>query len=107
MRSTRLLEILGLLDKYSIDFNELVFTSVILCAQESGEEMPQIVSDYFCCRICVKGRTGDMLEGLKKAGVIEASYEIPAKGSTLILQDIPLNKRFVQDLIRTELYLIE
>ena len=86
-------------EKYSISPNELLLLEIILIAQEGDD--PAIVNDYFNSRKCARGGTLELLTNLQKVGVINKTYKIPAKGETLVLSDIPINKNITKDFYRS------
>lgn len=87
----------ALLEKYSINFNEYVLAKMIALAQV--KQNAEIVDEYFTMRVCCRGKTIDLLQGLKEAGIIDKSYMIPEAGSSLNFSAIPLNKEIAQDMI--------
>lgn len=87
----------ALLEKYSINFNEYVLAKMIALAQV--KQNAEMVEEYFSMGMCCRGKTIDLLQGLKEAGIIDKSYMIPEAGSSLNLSAIPLNKEIAQDMI--------
>ena len=82
-------------EKHSVNPSELLLFEIILIAQEGDD--PAIVNSYFSNRICARGGTIELLSGLKESGLINKTYVVPGKGSTLNLYDIPLNKNVAKD----------
>jgi len=82
-------------EKYGINPSELLLLEIILLAQEDDE--PELVQLYFKSRMCARGNTIDLLQGLKDAGVILASYKIPQKGEKFDIFSVPINKNLVKD----------
>lgn len=97
MKTEEIYRLFALLEKYSINFNEYVLAKMIVWAQAKQNE--EIVNDYFSMRMCTRGSTIELLEGLKESKVIDKSYEVPQKGSKLDLELIPINKKFMQSII--------
>lgn len=90
----------ALLEKYSINFNEYVLAKIIALAQV--RQNAEMVDEYFTMRVCCRGKTTDLLQGLKEAKVINESYEIPQKGSRLDLELIPMNEKIAKELLQEE-----
>lgn len=97
MKTEEIYRLFALLEKYSINYNEYVLAKMIVWAQAKQNE--EIVNDYFSMRICTRRSTIELLEGLKESKVINESYEVPQKGSKLDLSAIPINKKFMQNII--------
>lgn len=97
MKTEEIYKLFALLEKYSINFNEYVLAKMIVWAQANQNE--DIVHTYFSTRICTRGSTIELLEGLKESKVINKSYEVPKPGSKLDLHTIPINKEFIQNVI--------
>lgn len=97
MKTEEICRLFALLEKYSINYNEYVLANMIVWAQAKQNE--EMVNAYFSMRICTRGNTIELLEGLKESKIIDKSYEVPQKGSTLDLYAIPINKEFMQNII--------
>lgn len=88
----------AILEKYSINFNEYMLAKMIAFGQAGRNE--EVVKEYFSMRVCTRGSTIELLEGLKSAEIIGESYEIPQKGSTLDLHSIPMNEELAKELLQ-------
>ena len=82
-------------EKYGINPNELLLLEIILIAQEDDD--PELVQLYFKSRMCARGSTIDLLQGLQDAGVILKTYKIPEKGQKFDIFAVPINKNLVKD----------
>lgn len=100
MKIEEIYRLFALLEKYSINYNEYVLAKMIVWAQTKQNE--EIVNDYFSMRMCTRGSTIELLEGLKESKVINKSYEVPQKGSKLDLGLIPINKKIAKELLQEE-----
>ena len=95
MRHLELKQQLVFCEKYGIAPNELLLFQIILLTQEDDD--PEIVKDYFMMRTCSKGNVRDMLVKLQDCELINKSFKIPEKGTTIDPHKIPLNKNVVKD----------
>lgn len=95
MRHLELKQQLVFCEKYGIAPNELLLFQIILLTQEDDD--PEIVKDYFMMRTCSKGNVRDMLIKLQDCELINKSFKIPEKGTTIDPHKIPLNKNVVKD----------
>ena len=82
-------------EKYGINPSELLLLEIILLAQEDDD--PELVQLYFNSRMCARGSTIDLLQGLQDAGVILKTYKIPEKGQKFDIFSVPINKNLVKD----------
>jgi hypothetical protein len=82
-------------EKYGINPSELLLLEIILLAQEDDD--PELVQSYFSSRMCARGSTIDLLQGLQDAGVILKTYKIPEKGQKFDIFAVPINKNLVKD----------
>lgn len=87
----------ALLEKYSINFNEYALAKMIALAKV--KQNAEMVEEYFLMRMCCRGKTIDLLQGLKDAGLVDESYEIPKAGSVLEPCSVPLDGEFMQDIL--------
>ena len=85
------------LEKYSINFNEYMLAKVLAWAQT--KQNTEVVNQYFAMRVCCRGFTIQLLQGLKDAKLINESYEIPKAGSVFEPCSIHLDKDFMQDIL--------
>lgn len=99
MKNLELKQQLIFCEKYSINPSELLLLEIILIAQE--DDNPEIVQEYFSSRVCARGKTIELLTGLREAGVINKTYKIPEKGSTFNPCDVPINKNLVKDFYKS------
>ncbi|KAA5412411.1 hypothetical protein F2Y87_27855 [Bacteroides cellulosilyticus] len=88
----------AILEKYSINFNEYMLAKMIAWGQ--ANQNAEVVEEYFSMRMCARGNTIELLEGLKNAKIIGESYEIPQKGSNLDLHSIPMNEELAKELLQ-------
>ena len=86
---------LAFCEKYGINPSELLLLEIILIAQEDDD--PELVQSYFKSRLCARGSTIDLLQGLQDAGVILKTYKIPEKGQKFDIFAVPINKNLVKD----------
>lgn len=86
---------LAFCEKYGINPSELLLLEIILIAQEDDD--PELVQSYFKSRLCARGSTIDLLQGLQDAGVILKTYKIPEKGQKFDIFAVPVNKNLVKD----------
>ena len=86
---------LAFCEKYGINPSELLLLEIILIAQEDDD--PELVQLYFKSRMCARGSTIDLLQGLQDAGVILKTYKIPEKGQKFDIFAVPINKNLVKD----------
>ena len=82
-------------EKYGICPNELLLLEIILIAQEGDD--PELVKNYFMTSPCARGSVKDSLQSLLIKGVINKTYKLPPIGTTLKLEEIPINKNLVKD----------
>jgi len=82
-------------EKYGINPSELLLLEIILLAQEDDD--PELVQSYFKSRMCARGSTIELLQGLQDAGVILKTYKIPEKGQKFDIFAVPINKNLVKD----------
>lgn len=82
-------------EKYGINPNELLLLEILLIAQEGDES--GIVQKYFSNRVCSRGFTTELLQGLIDAGIILKSYKIPTKGTVFDPNSVPINKNVIKD----------
>lgn len=87
----------ALLEKYSINFNEYMLAKMLVWAQTN--QNAEIISEYFAMRVCCRGFTIQLLQGLKDAGLINKSYEIPKAVSVFEPCSVPLDGDFMQDIL--------
>ena len=95
MRNLEIEQQLAFCEKYSINPSELLLLEIILLAQEDDD--PELVQSYFSSRMCARGSTIDLLQGLQDAGVILKTYKIPEKGQKFDIFAVPINKNLVKD----------
>jgi len=86
-------------EKYSINPSELLLLEIILLAQDNDD--PELVQSYFSSRMCARGSTIDLLQGLQDAGVILKTYKIPGKGQKFDIFAVPINKNLVKDFYKS------
>ena len=86
---------LAFCEKYGINPSELLLLEIILIAQEDDD--PELVQSYFKSRLCARGSTIELLQGLQDAGVILKTYKIPEKGQKFDIFAVPINKNLVKD----------
>lgn len=77
-------------DTYKITPNELTLFEVLLLLQEDDD--PELVKFYFELTEQSRGQLRELLFRLQEAGLINQSFKIPEKGSSINPYDIPLNK---------------
>ena len=95
MRNLEIEQQLIFCEKYGINPSELLLLEIILLAQEDDD--PELVQLYFNSRMCARGSTIDLLQGLQDAGVILKTYKIPEKGQKFDIFSVPINKNLVKD----------
>ena len=95
MRNLEIEQQLIFCEKYSINPSELLLLEIILLAQDNDD--PELVQSYFSSRMCARGSTIDLLQGLQDAGVILKTYKIPGKGQKFDIFAVPINKNLVKD----------
>ena len=95
MRNLEIEQQLIFCEKYGINPSELLLLEIILLAQEDDD--PELVQSYFSSRMCARGSTIDLLQGLQDAGVILKTYKIPEKGQKFDIFAVPINKNLVKD----------
>lgn len=95
MKNLELEQQLLFCEKYNISPNELLLLEILLIAQE-GDGL-EIVNRYFSLRVGARGKTTELLTGLRNTGIIHKSYKIPEKGSVFNPLTVPLNKNVVKD----------
>ena len=95
MRNLEIEQQLIFCEKYGINPSELLLLEIILLAQEDDD--PELVQLYFKSRMCARGSTIDLLQGLQDAGVILKTYKIPEKGQKFDIFSVPINKNLVKD----------
>jgi hypothetical protein len=77
-------------DTFKVTPNELILFEILLLLQENDD--PALVKYYF--QLCEESRGSfrDSLTRLQEVGLVNKSYKIPEKGTTVNPYDIPLNK---------------
>ena len=95
MRNLEIEQQLIFCEKYGINPSELLLLEIILLAQD--DDNPELVQLYFKSRMCARGSTIDLLQGLQDAGVILKTYKIPEKGQKFDIFTVPINKNLVKD----------
>lgn len=95
MKNLELKQQLFFCEKYGINPNELLLLEILLIAQE--DDGSDIVQQYFSNRVCSRGFTTELLQGLIDAGIILKSYKIPAKGTVFDPNSVPINKNAIKD----------
>lgn len=87
---------LSLLEKYKLTPTELFAIKVILLAKEEGE--------YECLQRFVKIlKFRDVLISLQNKGIILKSFKIGIEGSSLDVEEIPINQNFQKQFYRASL----
>lgn len=79
-------------EKYSVTPNELFFLKMLLLSQE--EDIQDTIHRYFKLPEESRGSILEMLESLKKKGIILSTYQIPKKGDKFNPLDVPLSQNF-------------
>lgn len=75
---------------FDITPTELLLFEVLLLLQENDD--PELVKFYFELSENARGSFRESLIKLQEAGLVNKSYKIPEKGTTVNPYDIPLNK---------------
>lgn len=99
MKNLELKQQLFFCEKYGINPNELLLLEILLIAQE--DDGSDIVQQYFSNRVCSRGFTTELLQGLIDAGIILKSYKVPAKGTTFDPNSVPINKNVIKDFYKS------
>lgn len=102
MKKEKITELFAFLEKYSINFNEYMLAKMLVWAQT--EQNAEVVSEYFSMRVCCRWFTIQLLQGLKDAGLINESYEIPKAGSVFEPCHVPLDRDFMQDILNIKYF---
>lgn len=97
MRKNELTKLFTFLEKYSINFNEYMLAKMLAWAQT--KQNAEVVNKYFAMRVCCRDFTIQLLQGLKDAGLVDESYEIPRVGSVFKPCSVPLDEEFMQDIL--------
>ena len=90
--TTQIDEEFVIFEKYSVTPNELFFLKMLLLAKE--EDMQDTIYRYFKLPEEARGSIIEMLESLKKKGIILSTYKIPKKGEKFDPFDVPLSQNF-------------
>lgn len=90
--TTQIDEEFVIFEKYSVTPNELFFLKMLLLSKE--EDIQETIHRYFKLPEEARGSIVEMLESLKKKGVILSTYKIPKKGENFSPLDVPLSKNF-------------
>lgn len=102
MKKENFTNLFAFLEKYSIDFNEYMLAKMLAWAQT--KQNAEVVSEYFSMRVCCRGFTIQLLQGLKDAKLINESYEIPKAGSVFDPYSVPLDGDFMQDILNIKYF---
>ena len=94
MKVFNLEEQVGLLEKYKINSDELLFITVILLIQE-GDENPYI-NLYFSLPPSCRGSIRDLLISLQEKQIITKEYTIPSAGTRFVPENVTFNKNFIK-----------
>lgn len=86
-------------DTYKITPNELTLFEVLLLLQEDDD--PELVKFYFELTEQSRGQLRELLFRLQEAGLINQSFKIPEKGSSINPYDIPLNKTKIKQFYKS------
>lgn len=86
-------------DTYKITPNELTLFEVLLLLQEDDD--PELVKFYFELTEQSRGQLRELLFRLQESGLINQSFKIPEKGSSINPYDIPLNKTKIKQFYKS------
>ena len=98
MHTLNIEEQLIIMEKYSINADELLFLTILLLLQD-GEDYT-FISHYLSLPSNCRGGLREMLISLQEKEVITKAYKIPNIGQKFIPEDVTLNKNFVKNYYR-------